>query len=67
MSILDLTILSNSFWCDGGSRSCLIIHGVFARVNPFHCPYTTYQSEPVDKGDIKVKQMFDGGGHFHSL
>lgn len=43
----------NGFWIDGDSRHCRILHGLYAKNNPMHCPHVTFKKEDDINGKCK--------------
>ena len=53
-----LPAMTNTYWADGDSKSCRMLHGIFARKNSFHCPHTTFAFEPDLDGNKKCFQSY---------
>ena len=43
-------------YIDGNSIGCRVLHSVFARANPIHCPHITFEGEADLNGKIKCEK-----------
>ena len=47
-----LPAFDNELWVDGNSKTCRVLHAVYARQNTLHCPHVSFAAE-VDSNGLK--------------
>jgi hypothetical protein len=43
-------------YVDGNSKGCRVLHSVFARTNPLHCPHVSFEAEEDTNGIFKCNE-----------
>mmetsp|Transcript_20331 Transcript_20331/g.25135 ORF Transcript_20331/g.25135 Transcript_20331/m.25135 type:complete len:347 (+) Transcript_20331:139-1179(+) len=43
-------------YLDGNSKSCRVLHSVFAETNSLHCPHVSFEAEPDVNGFVKCNE-----------